>query len=74
MLSPLQISVLHLETRLRTTLITEDLDEPRAIAVDPSAGLIFWTDWGVRARIERAGMNGHDRKVPPLPSPHSLLS
>jgi len=37
------------------------LDEPRAIAVDPTAGLIFWTDWGARARIERAGMDGKNR-------------
>jgi hypothetical protein len=41
----------------------EELDEPRAIAVDPSAGLIFWTDWGENARIERAGMDGKDRMV-----------
>lgn len=37
------------------------MDEPRAIAVDPSAGLIFWSDWGSKARIERAGMDGKDR-------------
>lgn len=41
----------------------ENLDEPRAIAVDPSAGLIFWTDWGDKARIERAGMDGQNRLV-----------
>jgi hypothetical protein len=58
-----QISVMHLETRLRMTLIDKNLDEPRAIAVDPSAGLIFWTDWGAEARIERAGMNGDNRAV-----------
>lgn len=39
------------------------MDEPRAIAVDPTAGLIFWTDWGENARIERAGMDGKNRRV-----------
>uniref|UniRef100_A0A914QEA2 Uncharacterized protein n=1 Tax=Panagrolaimus davidi TaxID=227884 RepID=A0A914QEA2_9BILA len=34
--------------------------EPRAIAVDPTTGLIFWTDWGTQ-KIEHAGMDGKDR-------------
>jgi hypothetical protein len=50
-----------LVTRHRRAIITDGLDEPRAIAVDPSAGLIFWSDWGTKARIERAGMDGQDR-------------
>jgi len=53
-----------LKNKKRTTIINGDgLDEPRAIAVDPSAGLIFWTDWGETARIERAGMDGKNRMV-----------
>lgn len=59
----LQINVVDLATRKRRTLFAEGLDEPRAIAVDPLRGLIFWTDWGANARIERAGMDGNDRKV-----------
>lgn len=55
--------MLDLITRKRRTLFTDNLDEPRAIAVDPSRGLIFWSDWGAKARIERAGMDGSDRKV-----------
>lgn len=34
------ISVLSLRTRHRRTLIKDDLDEPRAIAVDPLAGFV----------------------------------
>lgn len=26
-------------------------------------GLIFWSDWGRPARIERAGMDGENRRV-----------
>ena len=44
-------------------LFKNDLEEPRAIAVDPELGLIFWTDWGKRARIERSGMDGQYRMV-----------
>ncbi|KAI6223724.1 Calcium binding EGF domain containing protein [Aphelenchoides fujianensis] len=59
-----KIFVLDLNSpeRHRRAIITDGLDEPRAIAVDPSAGLIFWTDWGSHARIERAGMDGNDRR------------
>lgn len=52
-----------MNTKKRRVLLDERLDEPRAIAVDPSAGLIFWTDWGQSARIERAGMDGQNRQV-----------
>lgn len=61
------ISVISLDNkhknRYRKTLITENLDEPRAIAVDPRLGLIFWTDWGKNAKIERSGMDGNNRQV-----------
>ena len=42
----------------RRVLIWEDLDLPRAIAVAPLDGLMFWTDWGEYPKIERAAMNG----------------
>lgn len=47
----------------RRTLFNESLDEPRAIAVDPSEGLLFWTDWGKEPKIERAGLDGSARRV-----------
>ena len=40
-----------------------DLEEPRAIAVYPEKGWLFWSDWGENPRIERAGMDGSHRSV-----------
>ncbi|XP_033097888.1 low-density lipoprotein receptor-related protein 4-like [Anneissia japonica] len=45
----------------RTILISDNLDEPRAITIEPRLGYMFWTDWGQAAKIERAGMNGEAR-------------
>lgn len=48
---------------MRKVLFQDALDEPRAIAVYPSEGWMFWTDWGQEAKIERAGMDGKFREV-----------
>ncbi|XP_078694382.1 low-density lipoprotein receptor-related protein 2-like isoform X1 [Branchiostoma floridae x Branchiostoma belcheri] len=37
------------------------LDKPRGIAVDPSAGYVFWSDWGQSPKIERSTLSGEDR-------------
>lgn len=37
------------------------LESPRAIALHYPAGLVFWSDWGHNARIERANMDGGER-------------
>ncbi|KAF0298635.1 Low-density lipoprotein receptor-related protein 6 [Amphibalanus amphitrite] len=42
----------------RRVLFYDRLDRPRAIALLPSEGLLFWTDWGEIPKIERAGMDG----------------
>ncbi|XP_037071386.1 low-density lipoprotein receptor-related protein 6-like [Pollicipes pollicipes] len=42
----------------RRVLFWEQVDRPRAIALLPSEGLMFWTDWGEMPKIERAGMDG----------------
>lgn len=44
-------------------LFSENIDQPRGIAVDPLRGFIFWTDWGQHPRIERASLDGLDRQV-----------
>ncbi|KAI6192728.1 EGF-like domain-containing protein [Aphelenchoides besseyi] len=48
---------------VRAVLLHENIDQPRGLALDPREGLMFWTDWGQQPRIERANMDGTDRKV-----------
>ena len=40
-----QIEVSRLNGSLRRTLISGEMSSPRAIALDPSEALLFWTDW-----------------------------
>ena len=44
-------------------VVEEDLEKPRSIAVLPSKGWIFWSDWGNFPKIEKAGMDGTNRSV-----------
>ncbi|KAM9761384.1 low-density lipoprotein receptor-like isoform 1-T1 [Menidia menidia] len=39
------------------------LEKPSAVAVDPLQGLLFWTQCGSSPKIERASLDGHDRKT-----------
>lgn len=56
------IEVSRLDGRYRRLLISENLQEPRAIALDPFQRYIYWTDWGDRPHIGRAGMDGSGPK------------
>ncbi|KAF8362111.1 hypothetical protein PRIPAC_89034 [Pristionchus pacificus] len=56
--SPEQISVMDLTTLKRRVLFADAAAKPTSIV-----GLIFWSDWGRPARIERAGMDGENRRV-----------
>ncbi|XP_076062572.1 low-density lipoprotein receptor-related protein 6 [Oratosquilla oratoria] len=53
-----RIEVAELYREFRRVLFWQDLDQPRAVALVPGEGLLFWTDWGESPKIERAGMNG----------------
>lgn len=45
-------------------LVSEELDEPRAIAVDPVGGHMYWSDWSERRpKIERAALDGSRRSA-----------
>lgn len=57
-----RIEVSDLNGKTRKVLIWDQLDQPRAIAVDPLNGYMYWTDWGENPKIERAGMDGSNRK------------
>ncbi|BFY99131.1 hypothetical protein BsWGS_02172 [Bradybaena similaris] len=56
------IQVTKLNGSCRKTLLHKDLDEPRALIVDPSSGWMYWTDWGREPRIEKCGMDGTYRR------------
>ncbi|XP_063530568.1 low-density lipoprotein receptor-related protein 6 [Cydia strobilella] len=58
------INVARLDGSVRKVIIYEDLYEPRAIAVHPTAGWMFWSDWyEKRPKIERASLDGSGRVV-----------
>ncbi|KAJ8247101.1 hypothetical protein GJAV_G00258730 [Gymnothorax javanicus] len=59
-----QIEVAKLDGDMRTTLIAGDMEHPRAVALDPGQGILFWTDWDATfPRIEAASMSGVGRHV-----------
>lgn len=55
------ICLSNMDGNLVTTIIKDDLEEPRAIALYPAKGWMFWSDWGDKPKIERAGMDGSHR-------------
>lgn len=57
------IELANFEGNMRKTLIRDQVQEPRAIALNPLEGWMFWTDWSDEARIEKAGMDGSHRTV-----------
>ena len=52
------IEVTNLDGKFRKVLIREGIQEPRALAVDPFHGWMFWSDWGDKPHIGRANMDG----------------
>ncbi|XP_030747153.1 prolow-density lipoprotein receptor-related protein 1 [Sitophilus oryzae] len=59
-----QIEVAKLNGSFRRTFVAGDMESPRAIAVDPRDGYLFWTDWDSSSpRIERCSLAGLDRTV-----------
>ncbi|XP_049888265.1 low-density lipoprotein receptor-related protein 6 [Pectinophora gossypiella] len=58
------ISVARLDGSARKVLIHDDLYDPRAITVHPTAGWMFWSDWNEKKpKIERANLDGSDRML-----------
>ncbi|XP_013410893.1 low-density lipoprotein receptor-related protein 6 [Lingula anatina] len=53
-----RIEVSDFNGNFRKVLFWQNLDQPRAIALDPLNGNMFWTDWGETPKIEKAGMDG----------------
>lgn len=55
------IEVSELDGSNRKVLVWQDLEAPRAIAIDYEFGYLFFSDWGTFARIERSDMDGEKR-------------
>ncbi|XP_078716677.1 prolow-density lipoprotein receptor-related protein 1-like isoform X3 [Lampetra fluviatilis] len=59
-----QIEVALLNGTMRSTLVAGGIEHPRAIALDPRYGILFWTDWDSSfPRIEAISMSGTGRHV-----------
>ncbi|VDN01460.1 unnamed protein product [Thelazia callipaeda] len=59
-----QIEVSNFDGTMRTTILRDNMKNLRALTLDPSKGLLFWTDWDQsNPRIERATLAGNDRQV-----------
>ncbi len=43
-------------------MITEGLDKPISLAIDPARGLLFWTDV-IKGHVERSDLGGLNRKI-----------
>lgn len=52
------IEVSKMDGSFRRILLRKELQTPRAIALDPSEGYMYWTDWGENPYIGKAGMDG----------------
>lgn len=57
------IDVTNFDGSMTKELIKDDIEIPRALALDPVHGFMYWTDWGSNPRIERAGMDGSHRQI-----------
>lgn len=57
------IEVSTLDGKYRRVLIRRNLEEPRAIVLNPLEGILFWTDWGEKPYIGRASMDGTDDRI-----------
>ena len=57
------IFVCQLNGFYRKTLLTDSLNRPRALAVYPEGGWLYFTVWGENASISRIGLDGTNRSV-----------
>ncbi|CAF4853997.1 unnamed protein product [Pieris macdunnoughi] len=58
------ITVARLDGSAKKVIIYDELYNPRAIALHPTAGWMFWSDWNEkRPKIERANLDGGERML-----------
>ncbi|RUS74219.1 hypothetical protein EGW08_018025 [Elysia chlorotica] len=58
-----RIEVSRLDGSSRRALVWRNLEDPRALALDPPSGYLYWSSWGSEPVLERANMDGTNRKV-----------
>ncbi|XP_077997838.1 low-density lipoprotein receptor-related protein 2-like [Glandiceps talaboti] len=58
-----RIDVCNLNGSMRTAVIADRVDQPRGIALDPTVGYMFVSDWSSTPHILRAYMDGTNRHV-----------
>ena len=59
-----EIGIISVNGRHKKKLLGPDvLGKPRALAVHPTKGLMFWTDWGDKPSISSANMDGSSWKT-----------
>nr|XP_031843623.1 vitellogenin receptor-like [Nomia melanderi] len=46
-----------------TVIIEQTNGGPRGLALLPSSGVMYWTEWGANSRISMAGMDGKNSRV-----------
>lgn len=57
------IEVTRLDGSSRKAIISENLIDPRSLAIHPQRGYLFFSDWGKPQRIERCFLDGSGRKI-----------
>ncbi|KAA0193938.1 hypothetical protein HAZT_HAZT000341, partial [Hyalella azteca] len=54
------LDVAEMDGRNRLTIKNDGINDPRAIAVHPGIGYVYFTDWHLQSYIGRVGMDGSD--------------
>lgn len=55
--SNFSIEVFSLNSKFKKTLIDNQIDNPRAIAVDEQNGFFYWSNWGNNPKIEKVSFD-----------------
>ncbi|CAG5126006.1 unnamed protein product, partial [Candidula unifasciata] len=55
--------ICSINVNLTNKVVIAVVQSPRALAIDPCKGYIYWSDWGRVPKIERATMAGNQRQA-----------